>query len=219
TIDCLGNVDVSPFATLPQVGTGGQEKYLTIAPSQSAMAVPQPFTPRDVFVTQGVNIYKISGGAVTWFAGITCDQPDHTGITFDHVGTFDYNMIVTCFSGAVYKVDGSGTVTHIADTNRDGGTAEGPAVVPSDFGPYGGQIWVADDTNSTVNAIAPDGTVTYDVVIVFSAEGVHVIPSTPCAYCSGGAFFQAIEDSNSIYQYPPTDFTGLGGNILVTSEE
>src|SRR5947207_9285578 len=76
TIDCSGNVTV--LATLPLVGTGGQEKYIAIAPSQSALA---GFTPRDVFVTQGPNIYKISGGAVTLFALISSDQPDHTAIT------------------------------------------------------------------------------------------------------------------------------------------
>jgi hypothetical protein len=82
----------------------------------------------------------------------------------------------------------------------------------------GGQILVADDADSQINAIASDGTVTYDVFDWAGAEGVVVIPSAPCTYCSGGAFFQAIENFDAIYQYPPTDFTGLGGGILVTSE-
>ena len=61
-------------------------------------------------------------------------------------------------------------------------------------------------------------------MIVFSnygAEGVLVIPSAPCTFCDGGgAQFQAIQNfqSGNVYQYPLTDFAGLGGNILVTSE-
>src|SRR6266705_4292426 len=49
TVDCFGAHTL--FATLPGFGSC-REKYMTIAPSQSAMAAP-PFTPRDVFVTEG----------------------------------------------------------------------------------------------------------------------------------------------------------------------
>jgi len=38
---------------------------MAIAPAQSAAA---GFNPRDVFVTEGPNVYKISGGIVTLFA-------------------------------------------------------------------------------------------------------------------------------------------------------
>src|SRR5690349_16767079 len=43
TIDCFGNV--STLATIP--GSGCGEKYMTIAPAQSANA---GFTPRDIFI-------------------------------------------------------------------------------------------------------------------------------------------------------------------------
>ena len=145
-------------------------------------------------------------------------------------------MIVTCQNGGVWQVDSTGSPTKIADlstgTDLSGSTTfdhpntnlpalviEGPAVVPKlTFGPYSGQILVADENNGQVHAISNTGTVTYDVFDWFGAEAVHVIPSVPCTFCSGGSFFQAIEDVNTVYQYPPTDFAGLGGNILVTSE-
>src|SRR5947208_1382370 len=39
-------------------------------------------------------------------------------------------------------------------------------------------------------------------------------------FCSGGAFFQSEQQiTQAIYQYPLSDFTGLGGNVLVTSEQ
>ena len=45
-----------------------------------------------------------------------------------------------------------------------------------------------------------------------------MIPSGPCANCSGGAYFQTVFDVNTIFKYPLTDFVGLGGSILVNSE-
>ena len=51
------------------------------------------------------------------------------------------------------------------------------------------------------------------------AESVEVIPSEPCVSCSGGAYFQAAFDVNTIFKFPLTDFIGLGGSILVNSED
>ena len=212
TIDCQGNVTL--LATLPGL-SDCREEYVTIAPSQSAMA---GFTPRDIFVTQGPAIYKTTAGTATLFALMPNCGDDHTGITFDHVGTFGYNMIVTCANGPVWQVDGAGIPTFIADT---GTHVEGPAIPPLSFGPFGGQILAADEFSGSVHAIDNAGTVTYDVFSNYGAEGVLVIPSAPCTFCSGtGTYFQAVENfqTGNIYQYPLTDVTGLGGNILVTSE-
>ena len=67
------------------------------------------------------------------------------------------------------------------------------------FGPLGGQILAADDVNGQVHAIKNDGTVTLNAFNWTSpdwdgAESVQVIPSSPCANCSGGAYFQAVFD-------------------------
>ncbi len=219
TLNCAGQVSL--LATIPGPVGPCLEKYVAIAPVQSGNA---GFTPRDLFVTQGDQVYQIRPpGPATPFATIPGCDADHTGITFDHVGTFGYKMIVTCNNGGVWSVDSTRTVTPIADT---GTTLEGPAVVPLNFGPYGGQILVADETYPTahypgaVHAIdyRPGHTVTYRVFDWTGAEGVYVIPSAPCTFCSGGAFFQAIQNFNSLYQYPPTDFTNSGGSILVPSE-
>ena len=211
-IDCLGNVSV--LATIPGPVGPCLEKYVAIAPAQSANAVP-PWSPRDFFVTQGTAVYKVTGSSATLFATIPGCSADHTGITFDHFGTFGYNMIVTCESGQVSRVNSTGVVTPITNT---GTQLEGPAVPPPSFGPLGGQILAADENHGKVHAIASDGTVTYNVFDWFGAEAVHVIPPAPCTFCSGGSFFQAIENFGSIYQYAPADFAGLGGNIVVTSE-
>ena len=132
TLDCGG---------IPTVYSGapGGEKYIAIAPAQSSAA---GFTPRDVFVTLGPAIYKSTppSGVFTLFAVITCSQneTDHTGITFDHVGTFGNDMIVTCAKGNVYKIDNIGNTPHVtllANANAtNGGETEGPVVAPLSFG-------------------------------------------------------------------------------------
>src|SRR6266478_6277538 len=65
-LDCNGTASL--FATLPSFGSC-REKYMTIAPLQSENAVP-PFTRRDVFVTEGSNVFKIHEGIVTPFADL-----------------------------------------------------------------------------------------------------------------------------------------------------
>src|SRR5262249_47212758 len=98
TIDCFGNV--RKLGTIP--GTGCGEKYMTIAPSQAAMA---GFTPRDIFIASGLNVYRLRlPNHPTLFATLTGNTTDHTGITFDHVGTFGYNLIVTTENGVVWEV-------------------------------------------------------------------------------------------------------------------
>jgi hypothetical protein len=216
-IDCQGNASV--FATLPGFGSC-REKYMAIAPSQSAAA---GFSPRDVFVTEGDQVFKIDGsGTVTMFAALPgCMASDHNGITFDHFGTYGFDMIVTCQLGNVFRVNGSGTATHIATIfPSGGGGVEGPAVVPLSFGPHGGEIWVADEDNNAVHTVGlpPTYTVTQNVLSHFNAEGVYVIPSSSCTYC-GNAFYLAEQQQNQfVWAYPQSDFTGLGGNVILTSE-
>jgi hypothetical protein len=51
------------FAMFPGFGSC-REKYMTIAPSQSAAA---GFTPRDVFAVEGSFVFRVSNGNVTLF--------------------------------------------------------------------------------------------------------------------------------------------------------
>jgi hypothetical protein len=54
--------------------------------------------PRDVYVTEGALVFRVDGvGNVTLFATLPgCLASDHNGITFDHFGTYGFDMIVTC---------------------------------------------------------------------------------------------------------------------------
>jgi hypothetical protein len=227
TLDCSG------IPTLYQAAQGG-EKYIAIAPRQSAAA---GFTPRDVFITFGQFILSATPpGPFTLFTTIPCSETDHTGITFDKVGTFGNDMIVTCKSGDVFKIDNLPVppnpphITFLAHAASPGGEIEGPAVAPSPgFGPFSGQILVADEGNSEINAIkndGPPGTVTHNIFnfgggVGITPEGVTFVQEE-CTYC-GFAFFQSSQQSPpgfpSMFAYPPTDFTGLAGSALVPLEQ
>src|SRR5438132_13396196 len=93
------------------------------------------FTPRYIFVTKGTQVFKVSGNPfrVTLFATLSSCGDDHTGITFDHGGTFGYNMIVTCENGVVWQVSVDPNPPHLGVPTlitHTGTELEGPAVVP-----------------------------------------------------------------------------------------
>src|SRR5437667_103854 len=73
-----------------------------------------------------------------------------------HQGTFGNNMILTCKTGDVWRVNSAGAATWVATTHTE---LEGPAVVPVSFGPppgpgrYGGMIIAANEDNNAVHAI------------------------------------------------------------------
>jgi hypothetical protein len=105
-IDDTGSISL--FAAVPAPAGeqgGGLERYLAIAPGF------EKWSPGDLYVTQGAEIYKVSsdGSSVAPFATIPDCGTDHTGITFDHYGTFGYDMIVTCQDGGVWQVNASGS--------------------------------------------------------------------------------------------------------------
>ena len=223
SIDCLGIP--TPLTTIPGFPSGQcLERYMSVAP---AVSVNAGFNPRDIFITQGNQIFKFTppAGPLVSFTTLPSCGNDHTGITFDHVGTFGNNMITSCENGTIWTVNGAGASSLVA-TLPINIENEGPAVAPLSFGPFGGQILTTND-NDAVNAIRNDGFVTLNAFVTGAGTGpesVHVIPQTLCQYCgSNGSFFQAVEAGGfgsfpGLYEYFPIDFAGLGGDILVPCE-
>ena len=210
---------VSLFATLPPRGGGCFEDYIAISPGLGQWAGKANY----VYVTQGPDIVEIDplGNVLGVFATIPSLPPTANGITFDHVGSFGYDMIVTGGStGEVWRVNSSGTPT-LVGTVLVGGvptTIEGPDVAPLGFAPFGGQVLVAAELADTVYAVDPAGVVSV-VASWDGAESVHFIPPSVCSFgTSNGAFFTAIYPTDSIIKFPPGDFAGLGGSALVTGE-
>lgn len=208
SIDAAGNKQV--FARLPNRGGGCYEDYLAISPGMGG------FPANYIYVMQGPNVIQVdtTGTSVSVFATIPGLPSTHNGITFDQVGTFGHDMIVTGSNGTVWRVSSGGALTLVANIGR---MLEGPVVAPMTFAPYGGMVIAASEGYSAVYAIAPGGA-SYYVAYWPSAESIHVIPDRTCNFgTSGGAFFSAIYPTH-IEKFPPSDFTGLGGRLLVTSE-
>src|SRR6266478_4789658 len=214
------------------------EKYIAIAPAQSVNSGnppgSAPFMPRDIFVTYGDLIFRATPPGpnnFAFFAQITCSETDHTGITFDKVGTFGNDMIVTCKDGGVFRIDGIGAVTQIA--TGVGAEAEGPVVAPVAFGTFGGQILVADEGGGAINSVENTNPPNNGPYIVHhnifnwpsnfqpTPEHLSFVPETLCTFC-GFAYFQSSQQNSagfpSMFAYPPTDFTGLANSLIVALE-
>jgi hypothetical protein len=203
----------SVFAPTFPSAAGCVEKYLDVNPGRG----PWAHKVRHVYVTQGRDVFEITpdGSTVNLFATIPSDVTTHTGITFDRVGTFNNDMILTDVTGNVFRVDSAGAITQIATVNA---FIEGPAVVPAELGPHGGEIWVAAETAGTVYSVSASGTVSAIVSDLPGAENVTVIPAAPAELGSSGGAYFAADFPVRIVRYPASDFVGLGGNVLVGQE-
>ncbi len=220
SIDSSGVVNPTFATLLPRLSSGCFEQYIAITPGSLG-----GWTPNRAFITEGpaiVQIDAIAGGGViggTPFVTIPSLPVTHNGITFDHVGAWSNNMIIAgAASGQVWTVTSGGVPTLVATVPA---FIEGPDVAPSSFAPCPGCILVASETASAVYAVTPCSTPPCPVSFLIgwpSAESVHVIPPNPCSFgVSGGSFFTVLFPV-TVDKFPPTDFTGLGGQMLVTSE-
>ncbi len=131
----------TPITTIPGFPSGQcLERYMAVAPTVSAIA---GFAPRDIFITQGNQIFKFTqpAGPIMPFTTLPACGDDHTGITFDHEGTFGNKMILSCENGTIWSVNGAGTSALVA-TLPINIENEGPAVAPSPaFGPLVARFW------------------------------------------------------------------------------
>ena len=195
-----------------------------------------------MYVTQGKNIIKVSpdGSSVTLFTTIPSLPSSHNGITFDHVGTFGYDMIVTAgtgypqspthvtgASGEVWRVNSAGVATLVATVPGCPGSTcpilEGVEVAPLGFAPTVEIITTSENTFD-VWAISASGVVTK--IYTWPGgypEDIRFIPDHPCNFGrSGGMYFDTIfsvtPGASSIWKFPETDFVGLAGSALLTSE-
>jgi hypothetical protein len=206
-IDGLGNV--THFATLPG-GLPNEEDYLTVSVGKGG------FLPGYVYAAQGSVIYEITpdGSSVTEFVTIPGLPYSYVDLTFDKVGTFGYDLIVTGGgTGMVYRVNSEGVATLVGNA---GVVIEGPDVAPTSFGPQGGQLWAASNTGWVV-AMSPTGVLSY-VVPWTDAERIHFVPDCLRSMNDNDGVFFAADYPNQIIKYPLSDFVGLEGKAIVTGE-
>jgi hypothetical protein len=115
------------FVTVPS----RVEKYLDVNPGLGPWANKAGF----VYVTQGSDVWEITpnGCAVKKFLTIDSGVISGTGITFDRVGTFKYDMILTDIMGNVFRVTSRALITPLVNLKI---TIENPAVVPVGLGTW-----------------------------------------------------------------------------------
>src|SRR2546426_10113583 len=112
------------FATLPRRGQQCTERYI---------AVPTARFGGELFATQGRTAFRRSRGSVTRFVKLPPSVPPNgMGITFDRVGTWGGDMILTTHDGQVWRGSPSRSPTVVADV---GGQAEGAAGGPRRLSP------------------------------------------------------------------------------------
>lgn len=211
SIDSHGNV--STFASLPVPARLCQERYIAVSPGLGHWPLGW------AYVTQNHRIYQISpdGLEAGLFAKIPALPVDSAGITFDTIGDFGYDMIVTGHDGTVYRVNAQGVSTLVASS---GVQVEGPNVAPRSFAPYGGDVLLATKFNNEVLAVDPSGAVSVVTPVDHDTEQVAPLPPTRCDTAFGGAaWFLAEEDAGQIVSFPTSDFAGLSqANALAQSE-
>lgn len=155
--------NVQTFGTpLP---TGGGEPVLAASLGLGG------FGAGDVYASgANTNIYRYanSGGAPSLFA--TLPSGDARQIFFDPGGTFGGRMIVSTTTGAIYTVNGAGTVSLLANIGAD---TEGMDIASSAYGQYAGNLLVASEGTGHVNAITPLGVVT---TLLSSGGGFIQVP-------------------------------------------
>ena len=176
------------------------------------------FGPRDVFAgPQSVGtVYRFNNdgtGQTPFVSGLLGGV---RGIAFDPFGLYGNDMIVTTGSGNVYRVTSAGVVTLLANIgNVD---TEGLSFTPQAFGPHPkGTLFVASDVTGNLNAVAPNGTVTF-IANVPSAEMLSFVPLNLGISGDPLEGFYAANYALDVVKSPASDFVPYIGELVVTGE-
>jgi hypothetical protein len=150
---------------------------------------------------------------------------ENLGLTYDQVGTFDHDLIVTSSAGGdvwTYNTT-TGSVALLTKLSTYIG---GPAVAPTGFGSYGGEVLIAEKRLGEVVAVTASGNVT-NVANWSKSNAVAVIPSGGgwggCGGGQGGCSFGSQHDviflanysSGALEAFPASDFVHLQGDGIV----
>jgi hypothetical protein len=130
-------------------------------------------------------------------------------------------MIVTTSSGRIYTFNSSGTPTLLANIGED---CEGMDIASSAFGKYAGDLLVTSEGSGDIRAISPTGVVTVlqtssGNVFVPSAETVSTVPVNLGASGNPIEGFYVANYPENIQFASASEFAGLQGDAVVTSEE
>jgi hypothetical protein len=212
-----GNVQV--FAPTVSLSSTTQEHY--IAASFGLGGFPNG----DIYAANSNGITHITNNGLSSNSFVTGLSGDVRGITFDTIGSFGGDMLVTTDAGNVYRVTSGGSAGLLANV---GEPVEGLDVAPlgNNFSTFDGQLIVASEGSGMLRAVSSGGVVTVlantgstgGPVIVPSAEELTFVPLNLGA---SGSPLEGLYSAN----YTPdvqfaagSQFNGRQGHIIVTSE-
>ena len=200
--------DLQAFA--PQFAVpAGTTCYLDCAPGIGA------FLQGVILVGAGSDVWEMSeNGAV---AVLLVTLPDVegaiTGLCFDTVGHFGYNLVVLTSSGTAYRIDEQ---SHAQWVGSFGPGASGLSVAPVGFGRFAGDLLAAFPADSDVRALSPLGTVS-PVVRWSGVNGTFVVPESPRGFGSTASALFLATDAGDVYRYPLRDLESRGGQVVLTT--
>jgi hypothetical protein len=204
-----GNVQV--FApTVNLAGSDSSEHYVS-----SSLGLGG-FPSRDIYVAAANTVVHISNdgsASNTFVSGLVGNV---RGISFDSVGTFGHDMLVTTDVGSVYRVDSAGSPSLLASTGED---TEGLDVAPlgAGFGGFDGQLIVGSEGSGSVRAINTAGAISL-VALVASAEEVNFVPVNLGASGSSVEGFYGADYTPDVIKANASEFAGMQGDLIVTGE-
>lgn len=174
------------------------------------------FAPRDIFVSQNSDVYRISKDGLTQGTFTTSALIGGVrGIAFDPYGSYGYSMIVTTAAGRIYSIDQTGTPTLLATVGED---TEGLSFAPKAFGPVAaGTLVVGSEGSGTLRAISPTGSITL-IATVASAEMLNFVPINLGISGNPVEGFYSANYPNNVVKANANDFSAYLGDLVVTGE-
>ena len=174
------------------------------------------FPNLDVYVASANGVVHITNDGSSSNSFVSGLSGDVRGITFDSVGTFGNNMLITTTTGNVYQANSAGGVSLLASVDED---TEGLDVAPlgNGFGGLDGRLVVASEGSGLLRAISPSGTVT-PFATVSSAEELNFVPLNLGASGSPVEGFYGANYTQNVIKADASQFNGMQGDIIVTGE-
>lgn len=205
----------APFSTAS--GFTDEVKIATARSAAKGGFAGSTMTVGDLFTGNGVDgqIARITGGGST-IINPWVDLPGagnglmRGSLYVDRTGVYGGDLIVVTTAGEVWRIDSLGTPTFIADVNVH---LEGLITVPNDaakYGPLAGKIIAGAEGAGLLYVFDNSGFVaTHNVGVAI--EDIDLIPDNE-------NFFGVNFGTSRILGAPASEFDGMEGDILLTSE-
>ncbi len=208
----------STFAVVPTMDPNTNITSIAISPGLGG------FPLNEVYVGQGNYIFQISpnGKSVSLFATLSFEEANTsfpTEITFDTVGSFGYNMVVSSGEGGeLYNITANGTIVDNYPFNGLDEPVFGLTVSPLSFGQGGNLLATLGGPYGYIASVPPQEWAEYGFLGNWTGStSITTVPSGLCTWDdTSDSYFIADNSSSEIEEVPPS-IADLPNQVLVTS--